>query len=182
MKINERIVTLKDKRKLILKSPEVKDAENLLLHIRRVFKESYRNMTHPADYFDKLTIEEEEKILARFIESDSKFMISSFLDNKIVGNIGITSFGTEFAKYSARLGMGVEANIQGNGVGNALVKYALAEAKSHHFHRIELSVRTFNYPAIALYEKHQFEKVGTLKEHAFIDGKFFDEFLYQKIL
>lgn len=78
--------------------------------------------------------------------------------------------------------MTVLEKYQGKGVGNALLKYALEAAKSHHFHSIELLVRPYNYPAIALYEKFGFQQIGILREHVFIDGKFEDDLIYQKIL
>ena len=49
-------------------------------------------------------------------------------------------------------------------------------------HRIQLSVRTINDAGIRLYEKVGFERIGTLKEVAFIEGQFYDEFSYQLIL
>ncbi len=50
------------------------------------------------------------------------------------------------------------------------------------FHRVELTVRTFNDSGIALYEKAGFKRVGLLKDVAFIDNAYVDEYLYQLIL
>jgi len=182
VRINERIVTIKDKQKLVLRSPEAKDAGNLLNFMRRLYRESYMNLNHPAGRYDSYTIEKEETILCDFLESNQKFMIIAEHDGVIIGQLGLVALGPSFTKYSAHIGMGVKQKYQERGVGNALLKYSLKSAKENHFHRIELTVRSHNYPAIALYEKYGFEKVGTLKENAFIEEKYYDDYLYQLIL
>jgi RimJ/RimL family protein N-acetyltransferase len=62
------------------------------------------------------------------------------------------------------------------------MQYALTQARELKFHRLELTVRTYNTDAIALYEKAGFQKIGLLKESAFVDGAFVDEYCYQLIL
>ena len=61
------------------------------------------------------------------------------------------------------------------------MEYTIESAKPR-FSRLELTVRTFNPSTIALYEKCGFEKVGLLKNAAFIDGEFMDELIYQRLL
>lgn len=48
--------------------------------------------------------------------------------------------------------------------------------------RLELTVRTFNAPGISLYEKLGFRRVGILNSAALIDGKFVDEYMYERLL
>jgi len=50
------------------------------------------------------------------------------------------------------------------------------------FWSVELSVRTHNTAGINLYEKVGFKKVGLLKEIAFIDDTYCDEFMCEIIL
>lgn len=52
MLISLKRVSLKDGRSIDLRSPEPSDAASLLAHLRIVFRESYRHMNQPADYFD----------------------------------------------------------------------------------------------------------------------------------
>lgn len=182
MRVNERIVTIKNEQKLVLRSPESKDTEAVLNYLRKVTEESFMNLNHPVGTYDDLTIEQEQKILKDYMDSNLKFMIIALHEDQIVGHLGFTALGNAYTKYSARLGMTVIENYQRRGVGNALLKYCLKSAKEFHFHRIELLVRAHNYPAISLYEKHGFELVGTLKEHVFIDDKYYDDYLYEIIL
>lgn len=47
---------------------------------------------------------------------------------------------------------------------------------------LELIVRTFNEAGVVLFEKVGFRRVGLLKETAFIDSKFCDEFMYEMLI
>lgn len=78
--------------------------------------------------------------------------------------------------------MSIQKAYGGIGLGMEMMKYTLSLARQAGFHRIELTVRTYNEPGIALYEKAGFQKVGLLKDAAFIDNEFADEYLYQLIL
>lgn len=182
MLVESKIVKLKSGQIITLKSPEASDAQELLRHLKCVMTESYRNMNNPPGYFDKFPVEEEEKILKDFSMSSSKFMVSAFYENQIIGNLGVFGSVGDFLKHNARIGMGLEKKFFGLGLGSALLVHALAEAKRSHFHRIELTVRTFNEAGIKLYEKVGFERVGLLKHAAFIDGNYCDEYSYQLLL
>jgi RimJ/RimL family protein N-acetyltransferase len=182
MLIQAERVELKNGEIVLLKSPESSDAEKLLRHLKRVFGESYRNMNHPPSYWDNFPVADEEKILADFAASPSKFMVSAFSDDRIVGNLGIFGSPGEFLKHNARLGMGIEKAFCGIGLGSALIQKALRHARDVNFHRIELTVRSFNDAGIKLYEKTGFERVGLLKDAAFIDGRYYDEYMYQILL
>ena len=73
--------------------------------------------------------------------------------------------------------MSVRRAYCGLGLGTDLMRYALAVAAAEGFHRVELSVRTYNVAGIALYEKFGFERVGLLKHVARIDGSYVEIFL-----
>jgi RimJ/RimL family protein N-acetyltransferase len=182
MLVESKNVKLKSGQIVTLKSPEAGDAQKLLQHLNSVFGESYMNMNHPSNHFEKFPVAEEEKILADFAASSSKFMLSAFYENRIVGNLGMFGSVGEFLKHNARLGMGIEKKFCGLGLGSALLEHALTQAKRLKFHRIELTVRTFNEAGIKLYERVGFERVGLLKNAAFIDGRYFDEYMYQILL
>ena len=182
MLIQTKEVGLKNGKSLILKSPTPEDAEKLLKHLRNVFHQYYQNMNSPKNYWDNYSVEEESKILTEFAASSSNFMISAFDGDRIVGNLGCFGMPKEFLKFNARIGMGLEQEFHNMGLGTALLNYAIETAKKNEFHRLELQVRTFNETGIALYEEVGFRQVGVLKEVAFIDGVFYDEFLYEMIL
>ncbi len=175
-------VTLKSGKEVILKSPKPDDAQALLNHLKNVFNQSYQNMNHPKNNWENFPVEEEAKILTDFASSPSKFMISAFDGERIVGNLGCFGMGGEFLKFNARIGMGLDYDFHNVGLGTELLNYAIQKAKENKIHRLELTVRTFNEPGIALYEKTGFRRVGILKETAFIDEKFCDEYMYEMLI
>ena len=182
MLVSPKEIQLKNGKYLILKSPIPENAQNLLNHLKNVFHQSYQNMNHPKNNWDSFPVDEETKILTDFASSPSKFMISAFDKDRIVGNLGCFGMGGEFLKFNARIGMGLEKEFHNLGLGKLLLNYAIEVAKENKIHRLELTVRTFNNSGIALYEKVGFRRVGILKETAFIDGKFCDEFIYEMLI
>lgn len=182
MLIEPKNVVLKNGQSVILKSPEPSDADKLLQHLKVVFGESYMNMNHPSNHWDNFPVADEEKILTDFMASSSKFMVSAFYEDRIVGNLGFFGSVGEFLKHNARLGMGIEKKFCGIGLGSALLNHALNQGQKLKFHRVELTVRAFNEAGIKLYEKIGFKRVGLLKDAAFIDGRYCDEYMYQILL
>ena len=47
-------------------------------------------------------------MLENFALSSEKFMISVFVDHKIIGNLALFGMSAELVKHNARLGMGIE--------------------------------------------------------------------------
>ena len=58
------------------------------------------------------------------------------------------------------IGMAVAREWRGHGVGSALVVAAIAWAREHGLHKLNLSVWPHNTPAIALYRKYGFVEEG----------------------
>jgi RimJ/RimL family protein N-acetyltransferase len=182
MIVEPKEIILKNGKVLILKSPQPEHAQILLDYLIRFFHQSYRNMNHPKNHWDNYPVEEEAKILNDFSKSPTNFMISAFDGSKVVGNIGCFAMGGEFLKFNIRIGMGLETEFHNLGLGTALLNYAIEVSKQNKAHRLELTVRTFNQAGIALYEKVGFRRIGLLKETAFIDGEFCDEYMYEMII
>lgn len=182
MLIDLKQVNLKDGRIVDLRSPVPEESAILLNHLKNVFRESYKNMNHPAGYFDNFSVEKEAGILEGFKNSENQFMISAFHNDRIVGNLGCFGNVGEFFKHSARIGMGIEKEFCGAGLGSQMLGYAIESARKSGLRRLELTVRAFNHAGIKLYEKAGFELVGRLKDMAYIDGEYHDEYYYQMIL
>ncbi len=184
MRIEARDVWLKGGEKLVLRSPGESDAQTLLAMLKVTAAESYRNLNQAPGSWDHFPVEKEAGILKAFSESQSRFMISAFAsDGRIVGNLGIFGVeGSPFLSHSAKLGMGVLATYHDRGLGTQLLRTAIFEAKAKGFHRFELTVRTFNQAGISLYEKCGFRRIGYLRDVAFFDGAYHDEYAYELLL
>lgn len=72
------------------------------------------------------------------------------------------------------LGIGVVPNARGKGLGRRLMAETISKARSKGFTRIELSVRTDNAPAKALYESFGFCVEGLHHCAHLVDGKYID--------
>jgi RimJ/RimL family protein N-acetyltransferase len=82
-------------------------------------------------------------------------------DGRIVGSLGLRrAFGGP-----AELGMSLVAEHRGHGIGARMMERAIAWARAHNYHKLELSVYPWNEAALALYEKLGFEREGYLKKH-----------------
>lgn len=182
MRVASREISLKIGKKLTLSSPLPEEAAIVLDFMRTLFNESYENMNWPAGHWDHFSVEEEAKVLADCLNAPKQFMISAHHDGRIVGNLGIYPNAGKFCEHSAKLGVGLIQEFHGQGLASALMRYSIEIAKSIGLHRIELSVRSYNENGIRLYEKSGFQRVGLLKDAAFIDGTYRDEYMYQMII
>jgi len=182
MKLLPKEIALKNGAPIKLRFAEPSDAQSMLDHLFKTHTESYRNMNQTANAWKLISIEKETEILSDFRSSDSKFMIVALDNSNIIGGLGVVGSLSHFHCKNATLGMSIQKKYSNLGLGTQMMKLAIDTARKVGFHRLELKVRTFNEAGIALYEKCGFEKIGTLKEAALIDGIYFDEYSYQMLL
>lgn len=182
MKINPKTITLKNGKEIVLRSPLASDAENILNHLRIAYSESYKNLNRSSEYWNQVSVEDEAKVLTDFENAPNKFMLCAFFNERIIGGLGIVGQQAEFVRRTGALGMSIQNEFSNSGLGTSMLQLALESAKLFGFHRIELTVRTYNHPAIKLYEKVGFQKIGLLKDAAFIEENFVDEYSYQILL
>lgn len=182
MKIPSKIITLKNGKTLTLRSATVADATALLDHLKISHTESYRNLNTNGQYWENMPVADEEKLLAHFEKASNKFMLIADTGHGIVGGLGLFGQEKEFTRHNAGLGISIQNAWAGTGLGTAMVEFALESARKCGLHRIDLTVRTYNTAAMALYEKTGFRRVGLLKDMALIDGQYVDEYYYELIL
>ena len=76
----------------------------------------------------------------------------------------------------------VERAWRGKGVGSRLLRALVDRARSIGFHKMVLSAFPFNPGGMALYEKFGFRVVGIYKEQGFLDGRWVDTIIMEKLL
>ena len=175
-------VTLKNGKLITLRAAEASDAQVMLRHLKITHSESYKNLNQTAEFWDHITLDQEQQIISNFESSDDKIMIAAFCGNEIIGGLGLIGETAPFQSKNCTLGMSIQNEFSNLGLGTHLMNLAIANAKSMGFHRIGLTVRTHNEAGILLYEKMGFRRIGILKEVAFFDNKFCDEYSYELIL
>ena len=104
-------------------------------------------------------------------------------DDRVIGQIGFEVCSNPRRKHVANMGMVVDEECRGNGIGSALVEAMLEMCEKWlSVSRIELEVYTDNLPAIGLYKKYGFCVEGTAREYAFRNGEFADVHLMAKLV
>ncbi|MGC9541056.1 N-acetyltransferase family protein [Streptomyces sp. UG1] len=99
------------------------------------------------------------------------------LDRRIVGYIRL-AFSTPLASNAhvrQIQGLAVADEARGRGVGRALVRAAVEEARRRGARRLTLRVLGHNTPARKLYESEGFVVEGVLPEEFFLDGRYVDD-------
>jgi putative acetyltransferase len=121
------------------------------------------------------------KRLAEPIEGN--YNLVAVIDGLVIGQLGLHTFPHQpRRRHAATIGMGVHDDWQGRGVGKKLLGACLELADQWlNLRRLELEVYVDNEPAIRLYESFGFEREGTLRQHAFRDGRYVDSYLMARL-
>lgn len=181
MKIAPRTAPLRDGRVVELRSPGPDDAAALLGYLRLVSRESFRNLNNPPAFFDALGVADEAAFLAALADHPRNFMIAAWLGDRVVGSTDVSVERGTFLAHTGTLGISVLAAWQRLGIGRALLDALVDVAAEHGITHLMLRVRTFNAPAIRLYERAGFRRVGTLVGVARLPDGDADEYVYQRI-
>jgi L-phenylalanine/L-methionine N-acetyltransferase len=101
-------------------------------------------------------------------------LLVALRDSHVVGNASLDRYQGR-RSHVGSIGMGVRDSYTRQGIGTALLRELLDFADQWlGLKRLELTVFVDNAPAIALYERHNFEREGTHRAYAFRDGTFVD--------
>ena len=104
------------------------------------------------------------------------------VDGRVVGLVGLEVNRRPRRRHAADLGMAVDQDSQGQGVGTALLTAVLDLADRWlNLHRIELEVMCDNGRATRLYQRHGFEIEGRLRDFSFTAGSYADAFTMARL-
>jgi len=98
-------------------------------------------------------------------------------DGRVVARLSLSRDPHPASRHVADLGLMVAASHRRRGVGTALLREAVAWARSAGVVKLELHVFPWNEPAITLYESFGFEREGYRKRHYARDGELVDAIL-----
>ncbi len=128
-------------------------------------------------------VKDAEQLAAQY-ENKRFFHLGAFDGSELVGHIfgGIPKLDHPWLGRTCRFGLMILDGYKRQGIGGFLIDQMEMWAKDRKMHRIEASVRCQNLAAIALYLKKGFVIEGRLKETAFINGAWHDEYTIAKLL
>lgn len=102
------------------------------------------------------------EILKSELESNnSYFFVAKNISGELVGFAGIKIILDE----ADIMNIVIKKDFRNNGIGSLLLDYLISYSKSINLKTITLEVNEINIPAIKLYEKFDFEKLGIRKKY-----------------
>jgi len=118
---------------------------------------------------------------ARFATSETQRMLVAEIDGLVVGHGGLSLYSRRRA-HAGSIGMGVDENYHGRGVGTALLAEIIDLADNwYNIRRLELEVYVDNEPAIRLYRRFGFVVEGTHRSYAYREGNWADAYTMARI-
>jgi L-phenylalanine/L-methionine N-acetyltransferase len=114
---------------------------------------------------------------------DGTYDLVAVVSDRVIGILGLHTFPNKpRRRHAGTVGMSVHDEWQGKGIGTALIRAAVDLSDNWlNLRRLELEVYTDNESAIRLYERFGFEREGTLRQHAFRDGRYVDAYLMARL-
>ena len=183
MIFEDKLITLKDGRTAILKTPCIEDAEKMLHYIKTACGETDFLARYPEEW-NGVTVESEEKWVRNLRESQSTLAITCYIDGVIAGNCEINFRDGMKTSHRATVAIAILKEYWNLGIGSAMFAEMIASAEASPTTEImELEFVEGNSRAKALYEKFGFVVVG-FRPNAFKlkGGTMLGEYFMQKAL
>ena len=104
------------------------------------------------------------------------------IQGELVGQIQLERLEDDATQHVCEIGIIVDPDYRGKGIGSELLKKAIEKAKQLGFEKICLSTFHTNRIAIALYKKFGFREAGRRKKQFKIADEYIDELLFERFL
>jgi putative acetyltransferase len=146
---------------------------------------NHRIWSQPSVYYDTMQIpypsadwnreRVQERPPARF------WPLAAEVEGRVVGTAGIIR-GEHNRSHVGHLGMMVDTEYQGRGIGSALLEAAIDLVENWlGLARLQLEVYIDNQRAIGLYEKVGFEREGVFQSFGYRDGHYIDTLVMSRL-
>ncbi len=167
--------------KVVYREPTDSDAQSIVDFYNRVGGETTYLSFGGNEY--PLNVETQIDYINNTKEQDNAVMILALVDNNIIAIGTIASNQKIKSKHNGELGIVVEAQYQGKGIGNYIIGWLCEWCRSNEVtKRIQLDVRTDNESAVKLYEKFGFVKVGKLENQTLIEDKYYHLYVMELMI
>lgn len=167
---------------LEVRSPVGSDAAAMLVYVRELSREAWRALAHPPEVFAAMSDADERSFLEGVAAQPRSFFLAAFCAGRVIGTTNLRVDAATFSQHCGELGLGVLADYRRRGVARLLMASLIQVATELGVWNLTLRVRTFNEPAIALYESLDFRRVGTLRGVTALPEGYVDEYLYQRVV
>ena len=104
-------------------------------------------------------------------------------NGEMIAHIDLRSRDEPSTSHRALLGMGMNIDYRGQGIGSQLVEFVLDWASKQPLIKwVDLQVMSNNQPGVKLYQKMGFELQGKYEEMFYFDGEYFDYLSMTKLV
>lgn len=158
MKYKPKNFELKDGSLCTIREIEEKDAAETVEYLKTVVGESDYLYSYPEEI--TMSVDEEEKMIKEFNESDYILMLVVELGGKLIGNGMITRFTKKKMCHRGNVAISVLKEYWNLGVGKKLLLCLEDHGKEWGLSQLELDYFSGNERGRILYEKMGFVKVG----------------------
>lgn len=140
---------------VLLRSLGAQDAQQALAVCRQTAGETL-NLIRDADEWT-MTLEQEAAYLKKAEDDPRRLMLGAFLGETLVGIGSVMPCATvDRARHRMSLGICIVKRCWGQGIGTAMMRTLIGEAKKTAAEQLELEVVSTNERAIRLYERFGF--------------------------
>jgi RimJ/RimL family protein N-acetyltransferase len=158
--IEPREFTLKTGERCLVRSAVCADAPMLIENAQKLLVDSSPNVVTLPEEFD-LTVEQEENWIENHREKPGWIALVPEIDGHVVGLLNFENGPRQRLAHRGSLGMGINAEWRGRGVGDALLTVLLDWARANPLiEKVCLAVVVTNKPGLGLYKKHGFVEEG----------------------
>lgn len=152
-------IKLKDGRECVLRNGAEQDAKA----VYKVFNLTHAQTDFLLSYPDEnsFNVEQEADFLKAKTESNNEIEIIAEVDGYVAGTAGIEAIGIkDKVKHRAELGISVDKEYWGLGIGRALMEACIECAKAAGYAQVELEAVAENESALGLYKSVGFVEFG----------------------
>jgi len=104
-------------------------------------------------------------------------------DGQVIGFGSLNAFNPRAAyDHVADFSLYVERALRNKGIGGRILQALSERARQLGYHKMVLSAFPFNAAGLALYRKSGFRVVGVYQEQGFLDGRWVDTIIMEKLL
>jgi len=122
-----------------------------------------------------LNLEDQDKTIYNFINSDNQYSIIAEINGIIIGNLQFRGGDHQRTRHAGEFGISILKDYWGNRIGYNLLSQLIEWVKdSKVVKKISLEVREDNTSAIALYKTLGFKLEGTIRKNFYADDKYYD--------
>jgi len=172
LKMDQATHILRNGLELVIREATAEDARSVLDYVQQVCGESDFLSFGPGEF--ELSEQKEKEFLENSRETNNQLYMLGLINGTIISTLSFSGGQRNRIKHCGELGMTVQKQYWGIGIGKLMLDALIAWAKDTNIiKKINLRVRTDNKRAILLYERKGFVKEGTIRKEIFIDGKFY---------